>query len=149
MVRLANELDIIRLMQLGVEYSKEAKYHDSLPYDPEFAAVNAMQTLDSPDACLIIAEHDGDIIGFIWGAASCLPWSPIPIAMDIILYIKPEHRGGMYGVRLIKAYEEWSRGIGCKQVSLSVASGITEEKTCKLYSKLGYQKVGQQHRKEL
>lgn len=149
MVREATELDLLKLMELGRDYALEANYHDSLPYDEEFAVNSAINSLLHPNYNIFVAVHEGEVVGFLWGSVSPMPWSPALIAIDNILYIKPEHRGRILGVRLIKAYEEWAIGMGAKQVSISIASGLNEDKTCKLYERLGYHSVGRQYRKEV
>lgn len=149
MVREANELDLMRLMELGRAYAVEADHHDSLPYDDNFAVNSAINSLLHPDYCILVVESEGEIVGFLWGAVSPLPWSPHLIAFDQVLYIQPECRGMKLGIQLIKAYEEWAIGRGAKQVSISIASGITEEKTKQFYSNMGYHHVGTQYRKEV
>jgi GNAT superfamily N-acetyltransferase len=149
MIRQANELDILALAKLAKDYAEEANHHDSLEFDMQYAMMSVATSFMHPDHCFLVAVQEGKLVGFLWGLVTPLPWSPALIAIDNVLYIKPELRGKAHGVRLIRKYEQWAEGRGAKQVSISIASGITEDATCNLYRKLGYHLVGSQFRKEI
>jgi GNAT superfamily N-acetyltransferase len=150
MIRDGVLLDSLRCCgELGPLYAAEARYHDSLTYDVEFCMTTMALSLKDPDNIFLVAVREGIVIGFLWGQTSYLPWSKELIATDNVFYILPEFRGGLYGVKLIRRYEEIAKERGAKQIALSIASGITEGRTSELYTHLGYHKVGIQHRKEL
>lgn len=149
MIREANELDIPRLAIMARAYSVEAKKHGSFPYDEQFAITNVAISMLSDKNCIKLSVVDGKVVGFIWGVLAELPWSRTPIVFDNILYVEPEHRGSAIGLKLIKSYEKWAKESGAKVVSLSIASGITEQRTLALFNKLGYELIGYQCRKEL
>lgn len=149
MIRQANELDILKLAQLAEAYSKEVNHHDNLEFDMEYAMMSVVTSFMHPEHCFFVAVVNGEIIGFLWGLVTPLPWSPALIAIDNVLYVKPESRGTAHGARLIRKYEQWAKSRGAKQISISIASGITDEATCNLYKILGYNLIGSQYRKEV
>ena len=150
MIRAAHELDVPRLAVLAELYTSEVHHHDSMTFDLEFAMSNIATAMMHEDSCILVCvDKSGEVIGFFWGFVTPLPWSRELIGIDNVLYVMPSVRGKAHGVRLIKAYEQWVKRRGAKQVSLSIASGITEEATGKLYQRMGYEKIGFQYRKEI
>lgn len=149
MIREAVEFDLFQIAKLGEEYADEVQTHQDFPYHMPTAIANFSLAIESPYFCTFVGVKGTEIVGFLWGYVTSLPWSLTPIAFDNILYVKPEHRGTSIGVKLILAYEKWARDRDIKIACLSIASGITEERTGKLYEKLGYVKVGIQYRKQL
>ncbi|QBJ01044.1 hypothetical protein [Aeromonas phage MJG] len=147
-VRQATMLDILTLAQLAADYSEEAKKHSNFPFDAEYA-MNSMARSLMTDGAAFICFRDNEPVGFLWGFLSTLPWSRAKIAFDVILYVKPECRGGRSALKLFSAYEEWAKKNGAVEIQISVASGIHEEATGRLYERLGYNHLGTQYRKEL
>ena len=57
---------------------------------------------------------------------------------DFAVYVLPEHRKGMAGVKLIKGYLEWCESKGVKEPLLGVSAGIMPERIGKLYERMGF-----------
>ena len=149
MIRPMCELDIPKLASLGIDYAKEANNHDVFKYDIDTAMLNLAISIIDPDSCIFVAVKENEVIGFLWGLVSPLPWSTGKLAVDNILYVVPCCRGEIHGVRLIRAYEQWAKTKNASQVSISIASSITEDRTCNLYERLGYSYIGSQFRKDI
>ena len=77
------------------------------------------------------------------------PYSNTLVAADYIWYVIPKYRGGMIGVRLMKMFEEWAKGVGAVSVTTGSTSGIKSERGAKLLQRLGYNPVGMIMEKEL
>lgn len=148
MIRRAIELDIFRLGVLADKYAKEDESHLSLPYDREHMMMNFASALQDTSHNILVSVQGNEIVGFIWGTVTCLPWTPAKLGLDNIFYVLPEYRG-RHGVLLIRAYEEWCIQEGAGQISISVASGINVERTCKLFKRMGFKPTGYQYRKEV
>ncbi len=150
MIRLASPLDLLTLNQLAEAYAEEVGEHSGLEYSPEKAMRVAMLGLSSPEMVLLVYVKGGEIQGFIWACMGpYMFWSDDSVAMDQILYVKPEYRGTLAGVALIKAYMRWAKEGGAKEARISCGSGIHEERTNALYERLGFQRVGAYHRRAL
>jgi hypothetical protein len=149
MVRFANELDILRLAQLAKDYSTEVGNHDYLPFDLDFSILNMSLAMSSPANYCSVLVKNNNIVGFLWATATQIPWSKSVIVFDNILYIEPSYRGGLGVVDLIKHYEKWCKSIDATCCSLSTASGISTDRVCALFKRIGYSPVGYQFRKEL
>lgn len=87
-------------------------------------------------------ETMSEIIGMIGGIISEDYFGDSLTACDLLMYVKPEHRGGMTAIRLAKAYEAWAKNYGVRQIQLGVSTGLEAEKTRALYNNLGFQDAG-------
>lgn len=87
--------------------------------------------------------------GFMIGAIFNTWYSKQIIAAEQLLYVHPDHRGGMLAVRLIKSFELHVEARGAEYLTVGASSGMTEERTRELYKRLGYEPQGQSLRKKL
>lgn len=146
MIRPACFLDIPEIINLGCRYvEEEVKVvgHHTADWDAEHSACGLIDAYARPDQFLHVAVIDGEIVGFLWAVSHELaPWNPAMVASDYLFYIVPERRGTMLAPRLIKEYKAWAESIGCVEARLSIASGITEEQTGRLYQRLGFSPFG-------
>lgn len=135
---------------MAEDYAREVGKHSEITYSTEKAMQSAMSSLFSPSLTLKVCVLEGKMVGFIWACVGPLfIWSEDIVAMDQILYVKPEYRGTRAGVSLIKAYLSWAKDMGAKEARISCGSGIHEERTNALYEKLGFLRVGAYHRRPL
>jgi GNAT superfamily N-acetyltransferase len=121
----------------GSEYS-EARLRDF-----------AQTVLNNPMMFCAVDDRDGEIVGFFLGMLSPMWWGSDFMASDLILYVAPDKRGAASGVRLVKAFEEWARRQGVKEVRLGVSTEIAPERTAALYERLGFRQIGTIHKKVL
>lgn len=145
MIRPACFLDIPAILMLGHKYVEEevkvVGYH-SAEWDAEVSAHHLAVSLTSGDF-LWVAVHDGAIVGFLWATIQAMaPWNQIPVASDFLFYLTPESRGSFSAIRLIKEYKEWASRMQCKEVRLSLASGINEDRVGQAYKLLGFEPFG-------
>lgn len=149
MIRNATELDALVVLKMGEDYVEETGHYVGLPYDANLAVGNMLMAIHDPRQLFILSvDPSGEVVGMLWAfCGPVLPWSPAPIAMDQIVYVKPDKRGTKHGLQLIQEYERWAVEMGAAEVRLSIASGIHEDKSGKLYEKLGYDRLGSQYRR--
>ena len=146
-VRDATLFDLLPMAQMAEAYYAEATqlHKHTISIDKTMSSLAASVIADT--ACLRLLIVDGKIAGGVWGVIMEMPWSDFKFAQDIILYVKPEYRG--YGKLLISSWESWASDKGAGEVSLSTASGLDTDRTCRLYSRYGYKMVGHSLTKEL
>lgn len=151
MIRKATEWDALVCLEMGKNYIEEVQDFVGLPYEDELAVGNMLNALHDPRQLFILSlDSKGNAAGMLWAfCGPMLPWSSASVAVDQIVYVRPEKRGTKHGLLLIKAYEEWANDLGAKEVRLSIASGIHEEKSGRLYEKLGYNRLGSQFRRRI
>lgn len=105
--------------------------------------------LDSPTTYCAFYSLDDQYIGGILGMITPQYFGDDLMARDLAIYLRPEHRGGIAVVRLIKAFEQWARDRGAKEIYLSQSTGVEVAMVEKLYQRLGYEVVGCLTKKEL
>ena len=149
-VREAGVLDVLPALALAEKYFQEAGDHLNTPYNLDLAAGRLLQAIDDPDQILLVYLSDGVVRGVLWGAyGPFIPWSLSCITHDIVVYVEPDCRGGLGGVRLIQKFQVWSESKGASECRLSIASGINEDKTGAMYQRMQYQHLGSQYRRKL
>src|SRR5205085_587728 len=86
---------------------------------------------------LIVAEEDGDVIGW----ARLMPWKQrgFDIVEDLV-YVDPVHHGRGIGRELLSRLIEEARASACKTIVASVA--IDNQAGLKLHQGLGFEVVG-------
>lgn len=145
MIRPATILDIPAILCLCREYQMEEAREEgrhTTHTDYEYLARNLCETL-AAGAFLYVGVSDNKVVGFLWAVTHALaPWNPRKVASDLLFYILPEKRGCLIGAQLVKSYRSWAEAEGCYEARLSLASGINEERTGKMYNKLGFDYFG-------
>ncbi len=96
---------------------------------------------------VLLLVDDKVPVGLLIGCATQTPFSDDKVAAELAWYIEPTHRGNRKAVDLVLAYETWARTIGCKHVSMSLLSDLTD--VSKFYEKLGYKRTEISFLKEL
>jgi GNAT superfamily N-acetyltransferase len=141
MIREMTEQDIPRMIELGARMHLESEYKD-FNYSTQKTYKLGHTIIDSNDMCGFVSEVDGEIKGMFIGAKWEHYFSDATISGDLLLYVDPDHRGGMTGIRLIKAYLSWAKGLGVDDIRLGETAGIDREAIAKLYAKLGFINYG-------
>ena len=138
MIRPMTAQDIPVLLVLGAEMHKESRYAN-LDFDPQKLWELGETMLGNPDSWLaLVAERDGDIIGFCCGYVAPHFFGNELTSGDLAIYVVPRHRGGTIGARLVKKYTAWCEAQGVREPLLGVSAGITPDRTGQLYERLGY-----------
>jgi GNAT superfamily N-acetyltransferase len=140
---------MLPLSLLLPQYLKETGNHQAFEINLDHAIQALLSAIADPKSLVLVAVRGRSIVGFLYATVATFFWSDTPVAVDQLLYVAPEHRGRVYGVHLIREYEKWASTQGVTEVRMSIASGITEDRTRTLYQRLGYQPLGYVYRKEL
>tara|TARA_R110000851_G_scaffold81420_2_gene178937 strand:+ start:149 stop:607 length:459 start_codon:yes stop_codon:yes gene_type:complete len=138
MIRSMVASDIPVMIALGAEMHRESRYA-SLDFDTSRLWQLGEQILAAPDSYLaVVYEKDDEIVGFCVGYVAPHFFGNDLTSGDFAIYVLPEHRKGMVGVKLIKTYDDWCVKKGVKEPMLGVSAGITPERIGKLYKRMGY-----------
>ena len=141
-IREANNDDAASLLSMGELMHNESPRFNKFTFDKEKAA-NLIQHLIAIDnGIVIVAEHEGNLVGMIGGMVCEQFFSKDLYACDFVVYIDPEHRGTSAIIRMIKLFEERAIKLGAKEISLGISTEIHAERTANLYEKLGYKRSG-------
>lgn len=134
-VRPATRADLPQILPLGKLMHAESRY-SSVPFSPIKVSATFAALIDG-QGCVFVAEKDGEIIGGIAGFLGPVWFGIDQTLMELTLFLKPECRGGTLAARLIKAFVAFGREQGCTLIQSGVVSGVEQERTEKLYQRLG------------
>jgi GNAT superfamily N-acetyltransferase len=142
--------DVPEMIELGRLMHDEAPEYAASDYSPAKLLGFAVTAAANPmDYCMFIDRKDSALVGMMIGAATEHFFGTTRYAADLLLYVRPDFRGGMTAPRLIKAFEAWAKGVGAKHISVGASTGVNPNLTQGLYSRLGYRTVGAILKKEL
>lgn len=141
MLRQMKVEDFAKLNEMGEAMHGESTYKNTV-YLPEkverlFAGVVANDNLLG-----LVTENNGEITGFMMAFAEAHYFSNDLVSCDLMLYVKPEHRGSSDAYRMLSAYLEWAQCMGVTDIRIGITTGLNEEKTARLYNKLGFERCG-------
>lgn len=122
------------LRALRVE-SPEYNYADD---DPVTVYGNLFPMLDKGMMTGVVAVTEDKLVGFMIGFVGA-PWYSKRIeAMEQLLYVEPASRGGSIAHRLIRHFEDVCRAAGAEVIHVGASTGLKEDRTVKLYERMGY-----------
>ncbi len=130
-------------------FYEESPFSPSVAYNPNkvgdllHVAVAGQYTQVLP---LLLLDNSKPI-GLILGYATQTPFSDDLIASELAWYVEPSYRGRREALQLVYAYEEWAQRVGCKHVSMSLLTTLTD--ASKLYERLGYHMTEISYLKEI
>lgn len=83
------------------------------------------------------------------GVVQQMWFSDALVGTELLVYVKPEHRGGITAMRLIKDFESYCKSRGCKEINVGSSAEISTDLVKRLYQKLGYSECGFLAHKEI
>lgn len=142
-IRPAVEEDIPIVFALAKKMYEESAYGTFCSFNDKKSLALIQTALKNPDNYFLhVAEKDGAIIGMYGGSITDYYFSNDLMAVDLILYVDPNKRGGLAAVKLIQAFEDWAFSKGVKEICPASSTQIAPERTAQLYHLLGYEVVG-------
>ncbi len=143
MIRRMVEDDIEVLTAIGGQMHSESAYGHT-EYSADKCKALGENIIASPRLVGLVSEVNEEINGFFIGVVSEHYFSDTLMASDLLLYVVPEYRNGMSGVRLIKSYIEWAKESGVEPCNIQLAqtAGIDPAVVDRLYKKLGFHPSG-------
>jgi len=143
MIRQMVTDDIEALTSIGAAMHLESAYRHT-EYSADKCRALGENIVASPRLVGLVSEINGEINGFFIGVVSEHYFSDTLMASDLLLYVLPEYRNGLSGVRLIKSYIEWAKesGVESDNIQLGQTAGIDPAVVDRLYKKLGFHPSG-------
>ena len=143
MIRQMISDDIEALTSIGAAMHLESNYKHT-EYSADKCRALGENIIASPRLVGLVSEIDGEINGFFIGFVNEHYFSDTLMASDLLLYVVPEYRNGLSGVRLIKSYIEWAKesGVESGNIQLGQTAGIDPAVVDRLYKKLGFHPSG-------
>ena len=150
-IRRAVPADIVGMALLCVQYRKESEAFSKYTVDIEVIIENLVYSFEHDDGDILLVYHDdgSDIEGMFWASRVPLLWCKESVYVDNVLYVSEHLRGSRIATDLIKEYQVIAKSTGVDYVKLSSISGLGTKKISKFYTKLGFDKTGVIHFKEI
>jgi hypothetical protein len=98
---------------------------------------------------IFLLENEGLIIGGIGGIKNRELLSGGMVAVELFWYVREQYRAGIWPMRLLKEFENWSKDNDCKSVSMIHMEKSMPDHMKKVYSRLGYELIETIHTKKL
>ncbi len=144
-VRPGRREDAAEAARLWMQSAKEHKLYDHVyatARDAEKVMRRFLADLSSSShSCLLIAEKNGKMVGFLSGELreGSPAFKPNTWAAVEDVYVAPDHRSLGAGHALFEEYQKWAQRKGANGVSLQVAAGNARAR--KFYEELGFREV--------
>ena len=108
-------------------------------------------TSPSSDTFMLVAEEDGELVGFFLGNVVEYVFSDENIAQELVLVFKPDMREGIAGAinKMITGFCLWAESKDAVEVAVGITSGIAGEGYKKLLERHCFNEVGVLLKKEV
>ena len=97
---------------------------------------------------LVLEANDGGLGGFFLAAETEHFFGKDRYACDMALYLLPWVRGGVWFLRIMRAYEAWCAYRGVQEIHVGFSTGVNNKVTPNLYRRLGYESTVNAFRKK-
>ena len=104
---------------------------------------NLLKTLSVASFCSIVAEDQGEIVGYMLGRHGRYFFSKESAAWEEFIYVRPAFRGSAAGRRLVRHFVDWARASGASKVHIGVNAGIDSARSGLFFERLGFTKTGE------
>jgi GNAT superfamily N-acetyltransferase len=141
MIREMKAEDFDTLNKMGSDMCNESSYK-VMKYDFGKVANLFANVVESDSLLGLVTESGGEITGFMMAFAEEHYFSRDMVSCDLMLYVKPDCRGGTHAYRMLSAYIQWAKSKGVKDIRIGITTGLNEEKTARLYNKCGFERCG-------
>lgn len=142
MIRRAAAADIPAIVAFSIAMHAESPQYRAMNLNPDKVAAALEAMLGRPlTALVLVIDNGGTLDG---GAIAHIesPWfSDDLVAQEVAMYIRPEKRGGLSAARLVAKMDAWAQAMGAKLLQAGCTTGVTAERTIRLYEHLGFSRV--------
>lgn len=140
-VRKAEHADVDGLVACSIAlFAEDAGTRDpSLDVDwpREHGRQRFAAAIDDPDRLLLVADRDGEVVGHLTGVvAEASAMKPVRGASLVSMYVRPAHRRGQIGGRLISEFMAWAKEQGAELAEVTAYSSNSE--AVRFYERNGF-----------
>lgn len=137
-IRRPEQADWPQVLRLAADMHYETDFRRYRFSVEKVEALYATLLQDDQNFFAVVAEHDGQLVGFMAGFICEHFFSPDRYASEMLWYVSPDWRGSSAAVRMVRAFEDWALTKNVLDVMTGVSSGVQTDRTAALYEKLGY-----------
>ena len=143
----ATEADFEDVSRLGRLMHAESSYSQLAFSEDRLRQIFEVYTKDARRA-LILGRVNGEACGLYAGYITPYYFSNELVANDIAWFVVKERRGTSLGLRLLTAFEKWSKDQGASEIRVGYSTDINPTAFDSLMLKRGYSRVGGNYRLE-
>ncbi len=146
-IRFATLQDVPALVELGRQMHAITRFR-ALRFDGEQVrhALEAALTKGQDRYVLLVAANaQGAVVGGLLAVLERHLFSQQLTASIMHYDVLPQHRMGGYGLRLLKAFEQWCKNRAVVEINFGINSGVETDRVGRFARKLGYQKTGENY----
>lgn len=146
-IRFATLQDVPALVEGGSRMHALTRFRDH-PYNAEKVRntfSDLIQRGQGKYVYLVAEDAESRIVGALIGVLEQQIFSDHLVASIMHYDVLPEARMGGYGVRLLKAFEQWAKNRKVVEINFGINSGGEYEVVGRFARKMGYAKVGENY----
>jgi hypothetical protein len=114
-----------------------------VPFSPAALRKSLAMMVKRSDYCVLMAEKDGDLCGFLYGTIDSVIYGNTMFATDI------EFAAEAGGDQLLDTFREWAKNNGAKVLIMGVSNAGRESAKDRFFSKHGLTRTGGLHQERL
>jgi len=145
-IREAKKSDVNELFNLCIEMHKEGIYQ-KIEINQEKLTNFLLSKINHKESLLLVLTDGDKLVGLFIGDIVEYFFSSEKLALDTIFYIVKSKRKSFGAIKLLVAYFDWANSHNVREICLSSTNGIEVEKIEKMYTKLGFYRVGIMYKK--
>ncbi len=130
--------DSLRVYPLLVEFGRAAGLPEPFSTCGEFSEQWG-QIMRAGAGFLVLAEDGEELVGILGAFVGPRIYWPGLAATESFWWVRPECRGRMAGVRMLKEFEAEAKRRGCSVVAAGHKTFFMADELARLYQRLGYQ----------
>lgn len=138
-LRMATPDDLPALAVLGREMHETSSYAP-MDYDPERLKETISDLMNKSQFVVVAEATNGEVIGGMLGVVTQSWFGRDMVANDLALFVAGDARGGMAAIKMMKAFVQWAKLAGAKQIRPGVTTGHVRAE--KLFERLGFARCG-------
>lgn len=138
-LRFASMDDLTALAALGQEMHAASSYAP-MDFDPDRLMVTITELMDKSQFVVVAEGTNNEVIGVMLGMVTQSWFGRDMVANDLALVVKRNARGSLAAVNLVKAFVQWAKLAGAKQIRPGVTTGHARAE--KLFERLGFTRCG-------
>lgn len=138
-VRQARPDDMPELQRMAQAFHAVSGYADYAPLNLDTFA-STIANLATSDASVVLVADTGNALCGMAAASATRLWfnSAHTTGQELFWWVDEAARGTGAGFALLRALEDWARGMGCGTYVMFSTANLAPEKLAKVYKRRGY-----------
>lgn len=141
-IRKATADDYPGLIWLGRMMHQESPRYSRMTFS-DAKCENLISRLTQSSMGLVLVAHEGrEMVGMLGGVVMPYFFSDDLLAQELVVYVRPECRGGTTAVKLVRHFENWATSKGASEIQMGVTTGVHTDRTADFYEAMDFSRVG-------